>query len=410
MSGEEKTRVSGEAPRGSNSPVLPTVNPQVDKPSSSGFSIHPSLYVVVWICCSSSVILFNKWLLDTLNFRYPVILTTYHQAFATLMTQLLAHFTTLLDGRKKVKMTGRVYLRAVVPIGIFFSLSLICGNLTYLYLSVAFIQMLKATTPVAVLISSWMIGVSKPNLRQFLNVSTIVVGVIIASMGEIHFVLIGVLYQIGGVIFEALRLTMVQRLLSSADFKMDPLVSVYYFAPICAVMNGVVALIWEVPRCSMEEVYNVGLFTFFLNGLCAFMLNVSVVLLIGKTSAVVLTLCGVLKDILLVIASMMIWGTEVTGLQFFGYSIALGGMVYYKLGYEQLKGHIGDLNRSWAEFGARKPVLRKLTIIIGSAFVLFTLFGGLAPTYAPEYDPRKLANEAGSRLGVSGQPAAVPAQ
>jgi len=60
------------------------------------------------------------------------------------MTQLLARYTTLLDGRKTVKMTGRVYLRAIVPIGLFFSLSLICGNLTYLYLSVAFIQMLKA--------------------------------------------------------------------------------------------------------------------------------------------------------------------------------------------------------------------------------------------------------------------------
>lgn len=59
------------------------------------------------------------------------------------MTQLLARTTTLLDGRKTVKMTGRVYLRAIVPIGLFFSLSLICGNVTYLYLSVAFIQMLK---------------------------------------------------------------------------------------------------------------------------------------------------------------------------------------------------------------------------------------------------------------------------
>ena len=59
------------------------------------------------------------------------------------MTQILARTTTLLDGRKNVKMTGRIYLRAIVPIGLFFSLSLICGNLTYLYLSVAFIQMLK---------------------------------------------------------------------------------------------------------------------------------------------------------------------------------------------------------------------------------------------------------------------------
>ena len=59
------------------------------------------------------------------------------------MTQILARTTTLLDGRHAVKMTGRVYLRAIVPIGVLYSLSLVCSNQTYLYLSVAFIQMLK---------------------------------------------------------------------------------------------------------------------------------------------------------------------------------------------------------------------------------------------------------------------------
>jgi len=59
------------------------------------------------------------------------------------MTQGLARFTSVLDSRKKVPMTGKVYLRAIVPIGVMFSLSLICGNVTYLYLSVSFIQMLK---------------------------------------------------------------------------------------------------------------------------------------------------------------------------------------------------------------------------------------------------------------------------
>jgi hypothetical protein len=70
MSAEEKTRVSGDAPRQGNSPVLPTVNPQAEKAAQQpGLNIHPTFYVIVWIACSSSVILFNKWLLDTLNFR-----------------------------------------------------------------------------------------------------------------------------------------------------------------------------------------------------------------------------------------------------------------------------------------------------------------------------------------------------
>lgn len=196
-------------------------------------------------------------------------------------TQILARYTTYLDGRKSVKMTGRVYLRAIVPIGVFFSLSLICSNLTYLYLSVAFIQMLKATTPVAVLLAGWALGVSSPNLKTFLNVSAIVIGVIIASIGEIKFDIIGFMYQMAGVAFEAIRLTMVQRLLSGSEFKMDPLVSLYYFAPVCAAINLVVAIFWELPKVSMVDVYNVGLFTFLLNGMVAFGLNVSVVMLVS---------------------------------------------------------------------------------------------------------------------------------
>jgi len=395
--GEEKDRASGDSPREATGAILPTVNPEAEKAQPAAPSLHPVFYVATWIGLSSSVILFNKWILSTLEFKYPVILTTYHLVFSTLMTQILARYTTFLDGRKTVKMTGRVYLRAIVPIGFFYSLSLICGNLTYLYLSVAFIQMLKATTPVAVLLSSWVLGVSQPNLKVFLNVSAIVVGVVIASFGEIKFVWIGVIYQIAGIACEALRLTMVQRLLSSAEFKMDPLVSVYYFAPVCAAMNFLVALAWEVPKITMAEVYHVGLFTFFLNGCCAFMLNVAVVLLIGKTSSLVLTLCGVLKDVLLVVASMIIWGTQVTGLQFFGYSIALGGMVYYKLGYEAIKGYAGEAGRQWADFGNRQPVLRRVAIIALVLLTVFVLFNGLAPAGV---DPKDYLHEAKAKIGM----------
>jgi hypothetical protein len=49
----------------------------------------------------------------------------------------------MLDSRHKLNMNRDVYMKAIFPIGFFFSLSLIFGNKAYLYLSVAFIQMLK---------------------------------------------------------------------------------------------------------------------------------------------------------------------------------------------------------------------------------------------------------------------------
>jgi hypothetical protein len=49
-----------------------------------------------------------------------------------------------------------------------------------------------------------------------------------------------------------------------------------------------------------------------------------------------MTLTGILKNILLVIISVMIWHTAITPLQFVGYSIALAGLLYYSLGKDQI--------------------------------------------------------------------------
>lgn len=48
MGADEKTRVSGEVPRGENGSILPTTNQDAEKssPQSKGPQIHPALYVM----------------------------------------------------------------------------------------------------------------------------------------------------------------------------------------------------------------------------------------------------------------------------------------------------------------------------------------------------------------------------
>lgn len=95
---------------------------------------------------------------------------------------------------------------------------------------------------------------------------------------------------------------------------------------------------------------------------------------------------------------MAIWGTRVTLLQFFGYSIALGGMLYYRLGSEQIKQHLSQLGRSWSEFGVQRPAARKLLVFGLVLVTLIVLLGGLAPTYAPA-QTRNFKDYIGSGLG-----------
>lgn len=202
-------------------------------------------------------------------------------------TQFLAHCTPLLSSRHSLNLTPRIYIRAIIPIGICYSASLVCSNLTYLYLSVAFTQMLKASAPVAVLLVSWVWGVENPSLRRVLNVCIIVLGVVLASVGEVAFSWTGFMFQVGGIVFESCKLVMVQVLLADekgGGMKMDPLVGLYYYAPVCAVMNCLVAAVTEWPTFDVGDVGRAGWGVLGVSGVVAFLLNVASVFVVCLSS------------------------------------------------------------------------------------------------------------------------------
>ncbi|KAL4884181.1 hypothetical protein BJY04DRAFT_206027 [Aspergillus karnatakaensis] len=139
--------------------------------------------------------------------------------------------------------------------------------------------------------------------------------------------------------------------------KMDPLLSLYYSAPICALMNAILAWKGEIepflysssqpqpqpqsqvqpqyqsePGSLLQIILNTGLGILLLNACVGFMLNVAVFTLIGKTSGLTMTLVSIPKNILLILASVVLWGTRVSALQWVGYAGALAGLVVYSGG------------------------------------------------------------------------------
>jgi len=153
------------------------------------------------------------------------------------------------------------------------------------------------------------------------------IGVALASHGELRFNFIGFITQGAAVAFEASRLVMIQILLHG--LKMDPLVSLHYYAPVCALIN-IACLPFTEGLAPFYELARIGPMILISNASVAFLLNVAAVFLVGAGSGLVLTLAGVFKDILLITGSVVIFGSLITPLQIFGYSIALGGLVLFK--------------------------------------------------------------------------------
>jgi len=121
----------------------------------------PSCGAPGWFSASSGLILLNKHLLSGLDFHYPLTLSScvlfshtllapaahapaasLGMGFSSLASAVLVH--VLGTHKLEHKMTREQYLRRIFPLGFLMAATLGFGNLAYLYLSVSFIQILKA--------------------------------------------------------------------------------------------------------------------------------------------------------------------------------------------------------------------------------------------------------------------------
>ncbi|KAG6389321.1 hypothetical protein SASPL_150789 [Salvia splendens] len=287
------------------------------------------MYVAIWIFLSFTVIVYNKYILDRklYNWPFPISLTMIHMAFCSSLAFAAVRVFRLVE---PAALSRRVYLSSVVPIGALYALSLWLSNSAYIYLSVSFIQMLKALMPVAVYSIGILLKKDAYKSTTMSNMLAISVGVAIAAYGEAKYDSWGVFLQLGAVVFEATRLVMIQILLTSKGINLNPITSLYYVAPSCFLFLSIPWLIVEFPLLRQQTAaFHFDFLIFGTNCLCAFALNLAVFLLVGKTSALTMNVAGVVKDWLLIAFSWSVIKDTVTPVNLIGYGLAFMGVAYY---------------------------------------------------------------------------------
>ncbi|XP_042039758.1 probable sugar phosphate/phosphate translocator At3g14410 isoform X1 [Salvia splendens] len=288
-------------------------------------------YILIYIALSSGQIFFNKWVLSSkeMNFPYPLGLTLLHMVFSSALCFLVTKVFKIM--KVEEGMTMDIYIWSVVPIGAMFAMTLWLGNTAYLYISVAFAQMLKAIMPVAVFILGVLAGLEVMNTRMLLIMSVISFGVLVASYGEISISWIGVVYQMGGVVGEALRLIFMEIFVKRKGLKLNPISMMYYVSPCSAVCLLIPWIFLEMPKMDARATWSFKQpLILTLNSLCTFALNISVFLVISHTSALTIRVAGVVKDWVVVLVSALIFAdTTLTPINLFGYAVAIAGVVAY---------------------------------------------------------------------------------
>ncbi|KAJ9528880.1 hypothetical protein QJQ45_000442 [Haematococcus lacustris] len=313
-------------------------------------------YVLSWMAISIAVILFNKWLLAYSGFPFPIALTVWHMLFCSCIGFIAVRILKVV---KSHNMSAREYCKRVLPIGLLYAGSLWLSNSSYLYLSVSFIQMTKSLMPGLVYASGVALGTEKYSQGTTLNMLLIAFGVLVCAYGEVNLVVKGLIQQLTALCFEALRLTMVQVLINSKGLNMNPLQSLYYVSPACLLCLLVPFFSVELHNMTKRNDWTFNPSVMLANAMTAFILNLAVFMLIGKTSALTMNIAGVIKDWMLIFFSFYLFRAPVTWINLLGYGFCCSGVVVYNhMKLQAIKAKVATQNKDEEKGGLTSNVER----------------------------------------------------
>jgi len=237
-------------------------------------------------------------------------------------------FPALTDPDKKIDVDLNFLMTGGCPIAVVFSLSLVLSNVAYSHLGLAFIQMIKESNLIWVFILSIVCALEQFKMRNFMIILVAIFAMSLTIEGEMKFSTSGFLIQFTAIICESVRIVLQGVLLQGK--KVDPLSYVLMVSPLCGTLVFAVLLIsmgipdvpsdLEVPHWA--EVWNWAPLLV-ADAMLAFLLNVSIAVVIKYTSPMSYVMCQLIKDVVAVAISVAILDETVGTVQGLGFVLQL---------------------------------------------------------------------------------------
>ena len=290
------------------------------------------LYIFAWGCTSSTLVILNAHLLQK-GFHFPITLCSMGLGTSWMTSYALIRLRVVKLSEPK-GLNARWYFQNAVPIGGFTALSLALGNYAYLYLSVPFIQMLKASGPCVTMIVLSCLGLELPNHKTVTGVVILCIGTALTAYGEYAFNWTGTILMLSSEVSEALRLALMQHLAVNQDYGLVE--GLYRWTPATLGFLVIGILYFEQDALGFES-GGLGQIVacpqlYFLVSILGFFVNLLTFAVIKHVGSLTLKVCGQVRSAVIVFSGVYIFGSMVSSLQAIGYSFSFLGCVLYHIG------------------------------------------------------------------------------
>nr|XP_034923582.1 probable sugar phosphate/phosphate translocator At1g06470 isoform X1 [Populus alba]TKS07759.1 phosphate translocator-related family protein [Populus alba] len=359
-------------------------------PVSAADILKTLFFILVWYTFSTFLTLYNKTLLgdDMGRFPAPLLMNTVHFTMqAVLSTAITWYWSDRF--RPNVAMSWKDYFIRVVPTALGTAFDVNLSNVSLVFISVTFATMCKSAAPIFLILFAFAFRLESPSAKLFGIIMVISVGILLTVAKETEFEFWGFVFVMLAAVMSGFRWCMTQILLQvclilflyeihglkylftenqqffilnftflfffpswnlisqfgdawiktekkEAYGLKNPLTLMSYVTPVMAISTGLLSLVldpwhefnktsyfnnsWHVARSCL---------LMFFGGTLAFFMVLTEFVLISVTSAVTVTIAGVVKEAVTILVAVIYFHDKFTWLKGAGLLIIMVGVGFF---------------------------------------------------------------------------------
>jgi drug/metabolite transporter (DMT)-like permease len=301
------------------------------------------LWLLLWTANNIGVTLLNKAAFATVDFHYPYFLSFVHMVCNSIGSQIVFRslesdaktgqvgiFQKLLGNivRKELDSKGKKY---IIAFSVIFSLNIAIGNVSLRHVSVNFNQVMRSLVPAITISMGICLGKSL-SWERIIAVLPIVVGVAMATFGDMTYTALGFFYTVACVVLAALKVVASGEMLTGT-LKLHPVDLLGHMAPLamlqCIVLSYLTGEINSI--ASRPELYTAfyPMSVVILSGIFSFSLNICSLMANKLTSPLTLCIAANVKQVMMIAISTLIFATPISPLNGWGIVVVLAGSARY---------------------------------------------------------------------------------
>lgn len=309
--------------------------------------LRTGFYILVWYAFSTCLTLYNKTLLgDKLGkFPAPLLMNTVHFALQAGLSKLIIFFQSK-GPDAAVEMGWKDYFMRVVPTALGTALDINLSNASLVFISVTFATMCKSASPIFLLLFAFAFRLENPSIKLLGIIVVISTGVLLTVAKETEFDFWGFIFVTLAAVMSGFRWSMTQILLQKDSYGLkNPITLMSHVTPVMAIATMILSLLldpwsdfqknayfdnpWHVMRSCLLML---------IGGSLAFFMVLTEYILISATSAITVTIAGVVKEAVTILVAVFYFHDEFTWLKGAGlFTIMVGVSLFNWYKYEKLK-------------------------------------------------------------------------